>query len=126
MLAGVARRGGSEGWNFQLALEVLSKLNNQQNQKPIGATMSQLAILLQVDVLQLQIPLNSLEDLEWVGQLVKSNDDDEHRYILLIDPAKTSLLPLAKILLLKPESYNQALYTSLAKSELTLAQALAA
>lgn len=124
MLAGVARRGGSEGWNFQLALEVLSKLHQQKEQKPIGATLEQLAISSQVDVLQLQGPVKILEDMEWIGQLVKDESELDHRYILIIDPAKTLFLPLAQALLLKPDAQNKRFYEVASKPGLTLAEVL--
>lgn len=124
MLAGVARRGGSEGWNFQLALEVLSKLYLQKEQKPVGATLEQLAISSQVDVLQLQVPVKILEDMEWIGQLVKDESEVDHRYILIVDPAKTLFLPLAQALLLKPDVQNKRFYEVASKPGLTLAEVL--
>lgn len=124
MLAGVARRGGSVGWNFQLALEVMSKLSQHRDQKSVGATLEQLANSLQVDALQLQEPIKTLEDLEWIGQLVKDDSDLDHRYILLVDPDKTEFLPLAQALLLKPDLQNQRFYQVFNQPSIKLSQVL--
>ena len=107
LLAGVARRGGGHGWNFQLALEVLQQLDGKRATALRGCRASRLAESLQIDVLQLEPVLEVLTSLEWIGQLVEE-ESDEARYILLADPDQTLLEPLMQLLLLeKTESTTQ-------------------
>lgn len=102
LLAGVVRQGGSPGWSFQLALEVLALLAARR--APLmqdavaghGVNLSELASSLQVDELQLEEPLEALMALDWVGLL----DEERARYVLLADPASTPLAPLVQTLLL--------------------------
>ena len=108
LLAGVPRRGSAHGWHFQLAIEVLQQLNQALTSARRGVSASQLAELLQVDVLQLEPVLETLETLDWVGQLKDARGDAESRYLLLADPDSTSLEPLLQQLLLeKAESLRR-------------------
>lgn len=103
LMAGVARRGGGHGWQFQLAVEVLQQLNTMRNTTARGCSASGLAHALQIDVLQLEPILETLTELDWVGQLVPNVDagaDEESNYILLADPDQTLLEPLMQRLLL--------------------------
>jgi membrane protein len=103
LMAGVARRGGGHGWQFQLAVEVLQQLNTMRNTTTRGCSASGLAHALQIDVLQLEPILETLTELDWVGQLVPNVDagaDEESNYILLADPDQTLLEPLMQRLLL--------------------------
>jgi membrane protein len=101
LLSGVARRGGSPGWNFQLAFEALQHLANAKHTNAKGLTRGQLAEQLKVDDLQLSRPLQALQELDWVGCL-SSDEGDAQRLILLADPDTTALLPLAQKLLMAP------------------------
>ena len=101
LLAGVPRRGSAHGWHFQLAIEVLQQLDQALTSARRGVSASQLAELLQVDVLQLEPVLETLETLDWVGQLKDARGDAESRYLLLADPDSTSLEPLLQQLLLE-------------------------
>lgn len=97
LLAGVARRGGTPGWSFQLALEVVAALHMQRSQAGgHGLTLDALSRQLKVDDLQLEEPLEVLQGLDWVGRL----DEDEQRFVLLADPSRQGLAPLAQALLL--------------------------
>ena len=108
LLAGVPRRGSAHGWHFQLAIEVLQQLDQALTSARRGVSASQLAELLQVDVLQLEPVLETLETLDWVGQLKDARGDAESRYLLLADPDGTSLEPLLQQLLLeKAESLRK-------------------
>jgi membrane protein len=100
LLAGVARRGNSHGWQFQLAVELLQQLHQARSTTRIGLEGSELARALQVDVLQLEPVLGTLVALDWIGQLTDPEDDKEARYVLLADPAATPLAPLMAQLLL--------------------------
>ena len=123
LLAGVARRGGGQGWQFQLALEVLQQLHEQQKTSPTGRSASRLASLLRVDVLQLAPVLEVLTSLGWVGQLVVVSDA-EPPYILLADPDTTLLEPLIQQLLLDKTDTTLMLWTSARWPEITLRQAM--
>jgi len=119
LLAGVARRGGTPGWSFQLAVEVVAVLAAQrgrvagedsrtegQGQGVVsvpapqapghGMGLAALAQALRVDDLQLEEPLEVMLALDWVARL----DEDAQRYVLLVDPACTPLAPLVERLLL--------------------------
>ncbi|MDO9360638.1 MAG: YihY family inner membrane protein [Polaromonas sp.] len=100
LLAGVARRGNSHGWQFQLAVELLQQLHQARSTSRIGLEGSALAKALQVDVLQLEPVLEILMALDWIGQLTDPDDEKEARYILLADPEATVLEPLMAQLLL--------------------------
>ena len=90
LLAGVARRGDSPGWDFQLALEAVSVLHGLQGTPVRGLSLPDLADRLRVDVLQLEAPMASLMELDWVALL----DEDSERYVLLVQPAQTLMAPL--------------------------------
>ncbi|MBY0466576.1 MAG: YihY family inner membrane protein [Burkholderiales bacterium] len=102
LLAGVARRGGTPGWSFQLALEVLAALAAQRGRAADdagaghGMGLAALAQALRVDDLQLEEPLEVMLALDWVARL----DEDAQRFVLLVDPACTPLAPLVERLLL--------------------------
>jgi membrane protein len=55
---------------------------------------------LKVDDLQLEAPLQTLVNLNWIGKLDEENKEQGGRYVLLVDPAKTLLAPLSERLLL--------------------------
>jgi membrane protein len=101
LLSGVARRGGTPGWNFQLAFEAIQHLAEARNTLAKGLTRLQLASRLRVDDLQLARPLLALQELDWIGSL-DSDDEGTQRLILLADPDTTALLPLAHKLLMQP------------------------
>ena len=123
LLAGVARRGGGHGWQFQLAIEVLQQLHRQRDTARRGCGASALAQALQVDVLQLEPALEVLTALQWVGQLVEERDL-ESRYILLADPDQTPLEPLMQLLLLEKSDSTMPLWTRANWDALSLRQVL--
>ena len=100
LLAGVSRRGAAHGWQFQLALETLQSLAHSRDTVPRGMRASALAQQLRVDVLALEPVLDTLIQLEWVGQLVDSESDKASRFVLLVNPDRTTIEPLVDALLL--------------------------
>jgi membrane protein len=90
--SGIARRGDTPGWNFQLAIEILQALSKAET----GKNLETLSRELRVDDLQLELPLETLMNLDWIGKL----DEEEERYVLLVDPSNTLLKPLTERLLL--------------------------
>ena len=123
LLAGVARRGGGHGWQFQLAVEVLQQLHQQRRSAQRGCGATALAQALQVDVLQLEPALEVLAALQWIGQLVEERDL-ESRYILLADPDQTPLEPLILKLLLDKTNSTRPLWTHANWEGLKLRQVL--
>jgi membrane protein len=108
--SGIARRGDTPGWNFQLAIEILQSLSKTKT----GVNLDTLSKELKVDDLQLEAPLQTLVSLDWIGQLDEENNGQGGRYVLLVDPAKTLLAPLSERLLLPndentPEIWNNCL-----------------
>jgi len=112
LLAGVARRGGGHGWQFQLALEVLQALKAALPTARRGMSATQLAESLQVDALQLEPVLDLLVALDWVGRLNETQDDADTRYVLLADVESTALEPLMRHLLLPQAEATQKLWSS--------------
>jgi membrane protein len=105
LLSGVARRGGTPGWDFQLAFEAIQALDAAKSTDAKGLTQLQLAARLRVDDLQLARPLQALRELDWIGSL-DSDPDTTQRIVLLVNPDATALMPLASILLLNTESLD--------------------
>jgi membrane protein len=99
LLSGVARRGSTPGWNFQLAYEAIQALDAAAQTDAKGLTLEQLSVQLRVDDLQLARPLQALRELDWIGMLA-SDKDATQRIVLLANPQTTALLPLAHVLLL--------------------------
>ena len=100
LLAGVARQPHPHGWQFQLAVESLQQLHAVRAGDARGLTVSQLADALQVDALQIEPVLETLVQLDWVGQLDELEPGVASRFVLLADPAATALAPLMSALLL--------------------------
>jgi len=108
LLAGVARRGDTPGWAFQLALELLRELAADRQQCGRGLPVDQLAKRLQVDDLQLEPAIETLLELSWIGKLA----GEEGCYVMLVDPAQTPAQPLIVRLLLPDEGSTQAVWRS--------------
>ncbi len=122
LLAGVARRGDTPGWSFQLALEALAVLASRRGQtEGTGVTLADLAKRLRVNDLQLEEPLEALQALDWVGRL----DEEEQRFVLLVEPTLVTLGPLVQRLLLPLEDSTRAIWAAGRYREQTLASALA-
>lgn len=105
LLGGISRDGRSVGWRFQLALEVLQRLQLARAGDAHGASMSTLCQELALDPLQIEDVLATLVDLDWIARLSESVDAQqshvkEARYVLLADPHRTPLVPLMERLLL--------------------------
>jgi membrane protein len=96
LLRGVGRRLDHPGWRFELALEVLASLDAARHTPRRGMGLEALALALRVDPLHLEEPVTVLVELDWLGRL----EEDEQRFVLLVEPAQTPLAPLAQRLLL--------------------------
>ena len=104
--SGIARRGDTPGWNFQLALEILQALSTADT----GKNLENLSKQLRVDDLQLEAPLQTLIALDWVGKLDEDVQGQGGRYVLLVNPTTTLLEPLSERLLLPNQASTQKLW----------------
>jgi len=120
LLLGIARRGDTPGWNFQLALEVIGELRRSAGNEQRGLSLEALAQRLRVDPLQLEDATGTLLAMDWVGRL----DEGDGRYVLLIDADTTPLAPLAERLLLARRPSTGAFWSTGGWGGLVLAQAL--
>lgn len=101
LLAGVPKRRGGPGWQFQLALEVLQQLAAVRGLGSKGKTISELCSSLQTDSQRLEPLLEALVGLDWVGHLNETQGSGhEARFVLLVDPRQTMVEPLVQALLL--------------------------
>ncbi|AOF87518.1 YihY family inner membrane domain protein [Hydrogenophaga sp. RAC07] len=121
LLSGIARRGDTPGWSFQLALEVLEQLHTARDTSPKGLSLEALAQVLRVDALQLEEPVATLVALDWLGRL----DEDGERYVMLVDPSRTPMAPLVERLLLARQPNTARFWSESHWAGLSLAQALA-
>lgn len=110
LLAGVARRAGSHGWQFQLALEILRDLRAAQIAGLHGRTVLQLAQNLRIDALQIEGVLQTLTDLDWIGQLHEEAEESPSRVVLLAHLPTTLIAPLVERLLLPHNASTENLW----------------
>ena len=115
LLGGINRDGRRVGWRFQLALEVLQRLQLARASEAHGASLMQLCEDLKLDPLQLEEVLATLVDLDWIARLSESVDArhthvQEARYVMLADPHQTPLSPLMERLLLVRSAESQGLW----------------
>jgi membrane protein len=121
LLGGRLRQGDTPGWPFQLALETVQRLVLARDSRERGVSLEDLGHDLQVDPLDLERVLETLVDLDWVGQL-KEEGVRSPRYVLLARPEATPLAPLMHRLMWSPSAVTPALWSRW--QGLTLADAL--
>jgi membrane protein len=119
LLAGVQRRANVRGWAFQLALELVGALNRAKGQTVPGKTQEELARELRLGQLQLETPLQALQQLGWVGRL-EADEIHQQRYVLLVDTDSTPLRPLIESLLMEPDGQSTAVLNQLFRDGVTL------
>lgn len=117
------RSSNAPGWDWAIALDILLALQRAQRGPERGLGMLGLSSSLALDVLDLESVLERLQALDWVGEL---NEPSElyPRYVLLIDPTQTLILPLFRAMLLDAEHTSIALEEGL--GHLTLSKLLQA
>ncbi|MEY5101097.1 MAG: YihY family inner rane domain protein [Pseudomonadota bacterium] len=120
LVGGIERHAQTPGWDFQLALELLEQLVQARGAAPRGSSLEALAQKLRVDPLQLEKALETLQQLDWVGRL----DEQQARYVLLADPARTPLAPLLHALFLPQEDGTRAFWQASGWQQLRLADVL--
>lgn len=121
LLSGALHRANKPGWEFQLAIDVLRALAQARMSTARGCTRVQLMRALQTDVLQLTPVLNVLIGLDWIGELVTRNKNDEPRLVLLVNPDQILLSPLIERLLLAPGQAFEAIWNNKPLRDITLA-----
>jgi membrane protein len=100
LLTGVARRGDTAGWPFQLAIETLQHLAGAQATPAKGLGAAELVARIKIDALQLAPVLETLVALDWIAPLAEEPANEDPRFVLLADPRSTSLEPLLMELLM--------------------------
>lgn len=110
LMAGVARRGDTPGWCFQLAVEALQLLHMARSAPARGLGRAELVQQMRIDTLQLAPVIDALVALDWVAPLAEDSPSRDPRYVLLADPDTTSLAPLIAELLLPHTDAVEALW----------------
>jgi len=105
---------------------VLQQLDRSRAMPERGLSARVLAQRLRVDALQLAPALKALVGLDWVVEVAEDSPSEAPRFVLLADPATTSLVPLAQALMLPRASSLEPLWQGGALASLTLADLLAA
>ncbi|MGJ7581231.1 YihY family inner membrane protein [Variovorax sp. RHLX14] len=100
LVAGVARRSDTPGWSFLLAVEALQELHAARTTPERGLDTIELVHRLRVDALQLAPVLDTLVALDWIAPLAERTEAADRRYVMLVTPDTTSLVPLLGELLL--------------------------
>jgi len=124
LMAGVARPGGAAGWPFQLAIEVLQQLHKAQTPALKGLGANALMQRLRVDTLQLAGVLETLVAMDWIAPLAEDPDNEDPRYVLLVDPDATPLRPLLGQLLLPRSQALEPVWTNGPLAAMSLRDAL--
>jgi membrane protein len=99
LLSTPIRRLDAPGARFDLALDILQQLHTARQSGLRGCEFQALARDLRVDPLDLEEVLETLQALDWVGEVAQ----DPHptgRWVLLVETADTSVQPLVEALLL--------------------------
>ena len=120
------RRPQGAGWLFRLALEVLAELQAVRQQPERGLSQMALAERLRVQPSELEPVLQSLQSLDWVGQLREEGGRSDARRVILVDPAQTELGPLADRLLVSQAGTDDPLWAAARLDAVRLAEVLPA
>ena len=118
------RRPAGAGWQFRLALEVVSQLRAVRLRPARGLGQQALASRMRVQPGELDAVLRSLRELGWVGVLQEDSAATEPRHVLLVEPEQTLLEPLADRLLVRHTDGSAALWSASRLGQLQLAEVL--
>ncbi len=129
VLAGVQRLPGEQGWQFEMAVEILQYLADARESPDKGLYASDLARRLRVDWQQIDPVLKALSLLDWVGTVqapgaLPASEGPEPRYVLLVEPQRTPLAPLVHRLLLAPSRSMEPLWQRAGFDGMSLADLL--
>jgi membrane protein len=95
LLQGVARRGGTPGWRFQLCVEIIQHLHRARTTPARGLTISQLGAAMRVDALQIEPVIAVLAAHDYASEIA----DGSGRYVMLCEPEQIAMAPLVEKLL---------------------------
>ena len=121
LLSGIARRADTPGWSFMLALEMLQLLHQARQGDARGLSLEAIAQKMRVDPLSLEGPAGHMVAMDWLARL---NEEDE-RYVLLLDLEHMPMAGLAERLLLGREASTQVFWTASGLNHMSVADALA-
>jgi membrane protein len=124
LLSQVKRWPDSPGHKFALVLAMLKALHLAQQDAQRGLSPHQLAHRLKTDPLQIEPLLEVLRGMDWIGHLDETDGDRAGRVVLLCDPFRTPVAPLAGALLLRPDGITAAFWQQAGLENMTLAQAM--
>jgi membrane protein len=124
LLSQVKRWPDSPGHRFALVLAMLKALYQVQQDAQRGLSAHQLAHRLKTDPLQIEPLVEVLRGLDWVGHLEETDGDRAGRIVLLCDPLRTPVAPLAGALLLRPDGVTSAFWQQAGLNDMSLAQAM--
>jgi membrane protein len=124
LLSQVKRWPDSPGHKFALVLAMLKALHLAQQDAQRGLSPHQLAHRLKTDPLQIEPLLEVLRGMDWIGHLDETDGDRAGRVVLLCDPLRTPVAPLAGALLLRPDGITAAFWQQAGLDDMTLAQAM--
>ena len=119
LLDGLRRHGQGRGWQLQLAIELLRRLHQSQQEPRRGATLQELSCGLRVESPQLESVLEDMAALDWVARL----DEDNARWVLIAPVAQTRMQPLIERWLLPRTPQLEVLWRH-PPEEVTLADVL--
>lgn len=125
LLSQVKRWPDAPGLRFSLALAVLKALATMQHSERKGLSVTGLAARLRTDPLQIEPLLETLQALDWIGQLNEPDGSRGARYVLLCDPDRTTVGPLVEALLLKQDPLVQGFWREAALERLSLSSVMA-
>ncbi len=109
------------GSEFHLALVVLADLAEARQGDERGRPVNAIAETINVDPLQVDAVISALIDIDWVGRLEEYGDA---RYVLLVEPAATTVEPLVGKLLLDPTPDLEPVWRRAGFGQLRLAEIL--
>ncbi len=124
LIAGIPRRARANGWQFQMAVELLQHLFKAAGTARRGMNTSELCDAMRVDGLQIEGPMETLVALGWVGRLNEVEDNEEARFVMLADPRDTPLAPLLRDLLLPDDQPLASFWQRSGMRQLTIADLL--
>jgi len=118
------RRADGAGWEFRVALEMLSMLNDARKSASHGMTADALSVQLRLDAREVAAVLEVLRGLDWVGLLRDEGGPQASRHVLLINPALTSSGPLANRLLVLREAASYPFWMATGLDQMALSSLL--
>lgn len=124
LLSQVKRWPDTPGYRFALALALLRALSAERHTERRGLSSEELAHRLRTDPLQIEPLLELLQGLDWIGLLDEPEQTHGGRFVMLCDPDRTALAPLAGEVLLRPDGFTAGFWHQARMDSMTLSEAL--